>query len=60
MTAATASCSRADLVLICDMKTMRRGELNVLPATIETLKRDKYYMAYTESKDNQEETDYEI
>jgi len=36
------------------------GENYIAPGHHRTLDRKKYYMAYTESKNNQEEKDYEI
>jgi hypothetical protein len=36
------------------------GENYIAPGHNRTLGRKKYYMAYTESKDNQEENDYKI
>lgn len=58
MTAATVSCSRTDIVLRWGMEIV--GENYIAPGHHRTLGRKKYYMAYTESKDNQEENDYKI
>ena len=58
MTAAAVSCSRTDIVLRGGMEIV--GENYRAPGHHRTLGRKKYYMAYTESKDNQEENDYKI
>lgn len=61
MTAAAASCSRTDIVLRWGMEIVGLGGENyIAPGHHRTLDRKKYYMAYTESKNNQEEKDYEI
>lgn len=59
MTAAAASCSRTDIVLRWGMEIVWGGNY-ITPGHHRTLDRKKYYMAYTESKNNQEEKDYEI
>ena len=56
MTAAAASCSRTDIVLRWGMEIV--GENYIAPGHHRTLGRRN--MAYTESKNNQEEKDYEI
>lgn len=58
MTAAAVSCSRTDIMLRWGMEIV--GENYIAPGHNRTLGRKKYYMAYTESKDNQEENDYKI
>ena len=58
MTATAASCSRTDIELRWGMKIV--GEKYIAPGHHRTLDQKKYYMAYTESKNNQEEKDYEI
>lgn len=60
MTAAAASCSRTDIVLRWGMEIVGGGENCIAPGHHRTLDQKKYYMAYTESKNNQEEKDYEI
>lgn len=61
MTAAAASCSRTDIVLRWGMEIVGGGRENyIAPGHHRTLDQKKYYMAYTESKNNQEEKDYEI
>ena len=58
MTAAAVSCSRTDIGLRWGMEI--EGENYIAPGHHRTLDQKKYYMAYTESKNNQEEKDYEI
>lgn len=59
MTAAAASCSRTDIVLRWGMEIVGVDNY-IAPGHHRTLDQKKYYMAYTESKNNQEEKDYEI
>jgi hypothetical protein len=59
LTAAAASCSRTDIVLRWGMEIVG-GDNYIAPGHHRTLDQKKYYMAYTESKNNQEEKDYEI
>ena len=51
-------CSRTDIVLRWGMEIV--GVELHSSGHHRTLDRKKYYMAYTESKNNQEEKDYEI